>query len=262
MGMLDRIKRKQFDGFKDFVESMEITDGAKRQHIFMTGVLEDPVYMMWVMKNLKTFKDFLELPSDEIELVLSNQEQTMSVFAKCLHGIDDDNMKSYDKVIPRLFNSFRDELSYLKEVSSGEKESAKFYIVKCARKLQKEERINGFRWMLPPNDIFYEKQGPKEGEVKIFFESGVLAAEGQVQKSRRCGSWKHYYDTGKVLGQGDYTDGLKDGFWQFFYVNSNPKSEGKYKSDLKQGVWKEWDRNGDCMSSNYTDGVKDEKKEK
>lgn len=259
MGMLDRIKRKQFDGFKDFVQNMELTEGVKRQHIFMTGVLEDPVYMMYVMKNLKTFKDFLELPSDEIEAVLDTQEQMMMIFAKSLYGIDDDSLRSYEKVIPRHFGRLRDEISYLKEVVPHEQEGAKSFIVKVVRKLQKDERINGFRWMLPPNDIFYEKQGPKEGEVKIYFESGVLAAEGQVQKGKRIGTWRHFYDSGKLLAQGDYMDGLKDGFWQFFYGTGSLKSEGKYKADLKQGAWKEWDRQGDIQMSNFVDGVKAEK---
>lgn len=259
MGMLDRIKRKQFEGFKDFVQSMEITEGSKRQHIFITGVLEDPIYMMYVMKNLKTFKDFLELPSEEIEKVLDTQEQMMMIFAKSLFGIDDDSLRSYEKVIPRHFSKLRDEISYLKEVSALEQEGAKSFIVKVVRKLQKEERINGFRWMLPPNDIFYEKHGPKEGEVKIYFESGVLAAEGQVQKGRRIGTWKHFYDSGKLLAQGDYEDGLKDGFWQFFYSTGSLKSEGKYKLDLKQGPWKEWDRKGEVSMFNYLDGVKEEK---
>ncbi len=259
MGMLDRIKRKQFDGFKDFVQNMELTESAKRQHIFMTGVLEDPVYMMYVMKNLKAFKDFLELPSDEIEAVLDTQEQMMMIFAKSLFGIDEDSIRSYEKIIPRHFGKLRDEISYLKEVPSAEQEGAKLFLVKVVRKLQKEERINGFRWMLPPNDIFYEKQGPKEGEIKIYFESGVLAAEGQVQKGRRIGTWRHFYDSGKLLAQGDYADGLKDGFWQFFYGAGSLKSEGKYKLDLKQGGWKEWDRQGEIQMFNYVDGVKEEK---
>ncbi len=260
MGMLDRIKRKQFDGFKDFVQSMEMTEGMKRQHIFITGVLEDPVYMMYVMKNLKTFKDFLELPSDEIEAVLDTQEQMMMmIFAKSLFGIDDEGLRTYEKVIPRHFNKLRDEISYLSEVAPAEQEGAKSFVLKVVRKLQKEERINGFRWMLPPNDIFYEKQGPKEGEVKIFFETGVLAAEGQVLKGRRIGTWRHFYDTGKLLAQGDYDDGLKDGFWQFFYGTGALKSEGKYKADLKQGRWKECDRKGEETTYEYADGVKVEK---
>ena len=259
MGMLDRIKRKQFDGFKDFVQNMEITEGTKRQHIFMTGVLEDPIFMMWVMKNLKGFKDFSELPSDEMEAVLDSQDQMVAIFAKCLYGIDEDTLRSYDRVIPRHFIRLRDELSYLTTVSPGEQASARYFVVKVVRRLQKEERINGFRWMLPPNDIFYEKQGPKEGEIKIYFESGVLAAEGQVQKSRRIGTWKHFYDTGKLLAQGDYLDGLKEGFWQFYYSNGAQKSEGRYKADLKQGHWREWDKAGEAVSSNFVDGVKSTK---
>jgi hypothetical protein len=59
--MLDRIKKKQADGFKEFVSSMETTGSPMRGQILTAGLMEDPIYMTYVMKNLKTFNDFLQL---------------------------------------------------------------------------------------------------------------------------------------------------------------------------------------------------------
>lgn len=254
--MLDRIKRHQFAGFKEFVQNMEITGAQKRQQIFMAGVLEDPLFMAHVMKNIKTFDDFLNLPSDEIDAVLSHQEQVMSIFAKCMFGEPTEKLIALESTIPRLLSRFKDELSYLNEVTPSEREGARYYIVKLARKFQTEERINGFQWKLPNQDIFYPKTF-KDGKNQIFFESGTLAAEGEYFKGKRVGYWRHNYDSGKILAEGDYdSSGLKSGVWVFYYGSGSLKSQGKYKEDLKHGTWKEWDRNGAVIEVEYSEGVK------
>lgn len=253
--MLDRIKKRQFAGFKEFVQNMEITGGLTRQQIFMAGVLEDPIFMSYVMKNIRTFDDFLNLSSDDIDTVLMLQEQMMGIFAKCMFGLSEEKILSLESVIPRHMSKFKDELSYIKEVSSSEKESARYYIVKTARKLQMDERIQGFTWSLPPMDLFYPKTF-KEGKNQIFFESGVLAAEGEIVKGRRSGFWKHFYDSGKLLAEGEYLDGLKTGVWVFYFGNGSIKSQGKYRQDLRQGLWKEWDRSGIESENEYDEGIK------
>jgi hypothetical protein len=255
MGMLDRIKKRQIDGFKEFVINMETTGAQSRAQIFTAGVLEDPVFMSYVMKNIRTFDDFLELSSEDIDMVLMSQEQMLGLFAKSLFGSDEAQIMSLEATIPRLMYRFKDEISYLKEVSPAEREGAKFYIMKVARKFQMDEKIQGFPWKLPPQDIYYPKQF-KEGPAKIYFESGVVAAEGSYLKAKRMGFWRHNYDTGNILAEGDYFNGLKAGVWVFYYSNGNIKAQGKYKTDLKHGIWKEWDRNGSLNEVDYHEGVK------
>jgi hypothetical protein len=257
MGMLDRIKKRQIEGFKEFVINMETTGVATRVQIFTAGVLEDPVFMSYVMKNIRTFDDFLTMDSDDIDSVLTSQDQTMTLFAKCMFGSDEATLMSLETIIPRLLSKFKDELSYLKDVPAKEKEGAKFYIMKLVRKFQMEEKIHGFSWKLPPQDVFYPKQY-KDGQVKILFENNVVAAEGNYLKGRRIGFWRHNYDMGNILAEGDYSDGLKTGVWVFYYSNGNLKSQGKYKVDLKHGTWKEWDRSGVLTEIEYNEGVKKE----
>jgi hypothetical protein len=259
MGMLDRIKRRHFEGFKEFVLNMETTGSATRQQILIAGVLEDPVFMSYVMKNLKTFDDFLNLPSDEIDRVLMHQEQLLGVFAKCLFGLPEEKITDVSNGIPKFSSKLKDEMSYLKDVTSAEKEGAKYYILKVVRKLQMQETIHGFKWDLPPQDLFHARV-VKDGKSQIFFESGVLAAEGDVVKGKRNSFWKHFYDTGKLMAEGEYVDGFKSGVWVYYYPNSNIKSQGRYRADLKQGLWKEWDRNNVQSQAEYNEGVKKETK--
>ncbi len=253
--MLERIKRKQFDGFKDFVQSLEITTGVARQQIFTAGILEDPLYMSWIIKNLKTFEDFMNLPSGEIDAVLSHQRQMIGVFVKCFWGEAPEKITSLETLTPKFMSEIKDELSYLASVTPAEKEGAKNYMIKTTRKLMNDEFINGFRWSLPPMEVFYPPS-LKNGLNEILFESGIVAAKGTIEAGKRVGLWQHYYDNGSLLAFGDYYNGLKVGEWTFNFPNGKTKGQGKYLADEKQGLWKEWDRSGELHEVVYSLGAR------
>lgn len=253
--MLDRIKKKQIEGFKEFVINMDTTGTEKRVQIFTAGVLEDPLFMNYVMKNIKTFQDLLELDSDDLDKLVLSQEQILTLFAKSLYSSKELETFSIEANLPHLTSRFRDELSYIKELSPKEQDGARIYILKLARKMQMEEKIKGFSWVLPPQDIYYPKTY-KDGPLKILFENENIALEGEIKKGRRAGVWKHYYDNGKLLAEGDYQDGIKAGEWKFYYGNGELKSQGKYRDDSKNGSWQEWDRSGNCVEVDYIDGIR------
>jgi hypothetical protein len=256
MSMLERIKKKQWDGFKDFVESMEVTSAGPRSYILLNGILEDPRFMSWVTKNLRSFRDFLELPSDEIEQVVATNESMVKVVAKALERTDAESLQQYAAVFPKVFGKLRDEAALLQQVSPTERESAQFFLLKTARKLQRQESIQGFRWQLPPPEMFLEKPPSKNGVVQIFFDAGNLAAEGELLKGKRIGKWHHFYDNGKLLAEGEYLAGLKTGPWSFYFGNGQPRSQGKFKEDVRQGEWLEWDRAGHSVVVTWKDGKK------
>lgn len=253
--MLDRIKKKQISGFKDFVINIETASVEKRTQIFTTGVLEDPIYMNYVIQNVRSFKDLLALDDDDLSKLLLSQEQIFTLFAKSLFSSKELETYSFQTALPHLASRFKDEMSYIERVTPLEQEGARIYLLKLARKLQMEERIHGFKWALPPQEIYFPKV-PKDGNQKILFVSGALAAEGEIFKGKRTGVWKHYFNSGKVLAQGDYLEGLKAGEWTFYYPSGEPKSQGMYKSDSKAGRWKEWDHQGNVSEVSYIEGIK------
>jgi len=255
MGMLTRIKKRQFDGFKEFVQNLETTGAQSRSQIFITGLLEDPLYMSWVTKNIKTIDDFLQMPSDEISMVVGLNDQMVSIFAKSLFGRSPEFYQSLDKVIPKFYGRLKEELSYFTQVQSAEKESASYYLIKATRKLQNEESISGFGWRLPSIDLFNSRPS-KDGDEKIYFDNGVLAAEGESFRGKRTNNWKHYYETGQLLAEGEWFDGLKIGPWRFYYSNGKLKSEGRFKLDLKSGFWIEYDRQGMATEQEFREGVR------
>lgn len=253
--MLERIKRKQLDGFMEFVENMETTGATKRLQIMTAGILEDPIFMSWVMKNMKTFDDFLTLPADDLEFVLGFHPQIITILAKSLFEYPQEKKDDLTNSVAKYASQIRDELSYLKEVSPQEKDSSKYFMIKSVRKLQHEEVIQGFGWKLPPMDIFYPKSY-SDGRTQIFFESSILAASGDMLKNKREGLWEHYYDNGKLLARGTYSDGFKHGEWEFYYSNGKPRAKGLYFKDERGEMWQEWDRNGVQTESLYREGVK------
>lgn len=253
--MLDRIKKRQFVGFKEFVLNMETSGHLSRQQILMTGILEDPVFMTYVMKNVRTFDDFVNLPSDEIDTIIKTQDQIVGVLAKCFFGCPPNEIAAFESMIPKHVSRFKDELSYLKEVTPSEKEGAKYFILKLVRKLQMQETIQGFAWRLPSQDVFHPKTF-KDGKTEIYFESSILAAEGDILRGKRVNDWKHFYDSGKLMAKGEYEDGLKVGVWVFYFGNGSIKAQGSYKLDLKHGIWKDWDRAGVLTETEFIEGAK------
>ncbi len=254
MGMLERIKKKQIPGFKEFVQNLETSRSGVREQIAFSGMLEDPLYMSWVRENLVSFEDFFSLPSDDMILVLNHQEQVLQVFAKSLFN-QEKRIQELALAIPKLIGKLKDELSYLKEVSSHDQESAKLFILKLTRKLQEEEKIQGFRWSLPPAALFHPL-ALKDGPSETVFRSGSLALKGDIFKGKRKGKWQHFYESGGLLGEGEYDQGMKLGEWTFYGPKGNLKAQGNYKLDEKDGLWKEWDKKGVVEEFEYQEGVR------
>jgi hypothetical protein len=211
--------------------------------------------MEYVIKNIKTFDDLLKLEIQEIEAVLSSNEQVVPVFVKCFPSSHKDKIISLAGLIPRFQSKLKDELSYLGELSPQEIEGSRFYILKILRKLQHQGLISGFRWELPPEDIYFSKQF-SDGIHNVFFLSGNLACSGEYLKGKRISFWKHNYDNGLLYAEGNYNEGLKTGVWNLYYTNGNKKASGKYRDDLKHGCWKEWDRHGVESEVEYDQGKK------
>lgn len=252
--MLERIKKRQYEGFKEFVQNLETSPRNTRQQILLIGTLEDPLFMQSVMKNIKNFENFLELPSAEIVDVIQAQEQFINLFAKAIYGEQSLLMK-LDELIPRYASKIREELSYMGGVTAMEKEGARFHFIKKARALGAEEKIHGFSWHLPDVSIFHVGN-LDDGRLEIKFENGILAAEGDIFRGQRTGEWSHYYDSGKLLAQGRYVLGLKQGEWKFYYPNGSLKALGRFVEDLRHGQWKEWDRNNEVKEMYYEEGVR------
>jgi hypothetical protein len=250
---LDRHKKNKFEGFKNFVETLEGTPAATRTVIFLNGLLEDPNYMMWAMRNVKTFKDYLDLPSDEVEACFKANPNSAKFVAKLLFKTPE--LETAESIFRRQFSQIKEELEATGEVTDLEREASLISLLKTVRKLSKDGRVNGFKWTLPDEAIFFDKS-PREGKHQINYENGVLAAKGEMLKGKRQGKWEHFFETGKILARGDYDLGLKSGDWEIYYSTEKIRSSGKYRQDVRHGTWKEFSRDGNETVIEYVEGKK------
>ncbi len=58
MDILSKHKKNNSEGFKNFVVHLEAMHIQTRKNIIQTSLLEDPVYMHWILKNIVTFNIF------------------------------------------------------------------------------------------------------------------------------------------------------------------------------------------------------------
>jgi hypothetical protein len=245
MGILRRIKKKEFEGFKDFVKSLETTAHSKRLNIIEAGILEDPVYMMYVFKNMTTPNEVIELVNDSIDMFVKSMPNAINTLAKAFYKTDKVDF-ILNEVLPKgLAKDFEEELGLITELRQSEKDAAGYLLIQTYRDLQAQEYIYGKAWDFPPNNILKDDPNNRpEGHTVISFENGQTAAEGDMVKGRREGTWVHYYENGVIMARGNWREGLKEGEWTFWHANGKKKSQGVYKEDVKDGTWHNFDRNG------------------
>jgi hypothetical protein len=254
MSMLDRIKKRYQDGFKEFVLSLEASSSKVRGQIFLTGLLEDPVFMGHVVKNIKSFDDIISMGPEDLGVIISEDRQLIGVLATCLSN-SQTKIQSFEQRHPVLAPLVKEELSLMKSASPSEIEQAQQFFIKLTRKFQTQGKIKGFDWFLPPQEVYVSRR-VSDGPVKIEFENGATAALGFHVKGKREGMWYHYYETGALLAVGNYSKGLKEGEWKFFYSSGKLKGVGEFRSDVRDGLWIDWDRSGKHTESTYENGTK------
>lgn len=81
--------------------------------------------------------------------------------------------------------------------------------------------------------------------AKIFNETGILYAEGIIEKDGEMkGEWKYFDSKGNVISKGGYVDNKKYGEWNFFYPSGNLQQAGSYNGGKKTGKWIWYYENG------------------
>jgi hypothetical protein len=242
--ILKRIKRKEYDGFKDFVRSLETTAHSKRVEIIQAAILEDPVYMTYIFKNMTTANEVIELVADSIDVVVKNMPNAISTLAKAFYKSDKIDYIMNEVLTAGMAKDFEEELGLITELKVAERDAAQYLLVKTYRDLQEQEYIYGKSWDFPPGHLVKEDGARQEGHVVIEFENGQTAAEGDFMKGNREGTWVHYYENGVIMARGNWKSGMKEGEWTFWHANGKKKAQGIYREDVKEGTWQYFDRNG------------------
>lgn len=257
MGMLTRLKRRELEGFKEFVCNLETTPESRRKEILQLAALEDPLYTSWVIKNITTINSILKLSSDQIDKVLKTIPNGINALAKAFYNSEQIPFIKEQVLSRYMLSDFEEYLVAISALKKSEQEGSQFLILKVVRELQRKGEIEGPFWSLPPIDLMNEeKMTSFNGEVEIKFDNGAVAAKGTMLKSQRHGIWEHYFESAQIMARGFYRAGLKNGNWEFWYLNGKVKAKGAFKDDNKHGEWHEYDQTGTETLVKYEQGKK------
>ncbi|MCB9062613.1 MAG: hypothetical protein H6622_13905 [Halobacteriovoraceae bacterium] len=258
MGILSKHKKNGEVGLKKFVKNLETTPYDKFKDIMQRGILEDPMYMVWIYHNLISFRFLFKLNESDFDKVveaLPNSVQTCA-FAFFQTHYESDFLNQASEKIKREWKEFTENIN----INIAQMRTARTKILETIRKLQDDAVITPFNWHIPPKEILNGDSMsslPKEGIVTMYYqETKTLALQGEMRSKQRHGIWKHYYPTGNLMVEGLYELGEKVGPWVFYYGNGGKLAEGDYSENLKQGTWMEYDREGHAQQVSYERGKK------
>ncbi len=88
--------------------------------------------------------------------------------------------------------------------------------------------------------------GKREGEHRVWYESGQLQHVATYEDDLRQGWAKSHHRNGRVSQTGRYLDGYRHGDWQAWYESGSPKSQGSYvRRQVREGPWLFWNIRGE-----------------
>ena len=90
----------------------------------------------------------------------------------------------------------------------------------------------------------------KKSKAKIFYQNGVLWAEGNFIESVKDSIWNYYsyYDKTLKLKE-NYIKGVKEGISKKYYMNGVVAEELEWKNNQKHGKWFQYFQNGNIKIS-------------
>ncbi len=253
--MLSRHKKKGYDGFKYFVGFLETLSSEKRREIVEDAILEDPVYMIWILKNMINMNYLSSMDSKSIESFFTNCPNVLEAIAKSIisHPLKDTIITHF--VPASLKKELLDLMEIFKNIPKGSQDAAQFFILERVRSLQSKGIIEEFNWKLPGPDIAFEPHNKiQNGQFELRYENGTIALSGQITLTKREGAWLHNYSNGQLMAEGGYKKGLRDGVWTFYTTDGTLKSKGKFQEDRKNGIWQEKNYQGNMIEVSYNKG--------
>jgi antitoxin component YwqK of YwqJK toxin-antitoxin module len=89
------------------------------------------------------------------------------------------------------------------------------------------------------------EDGVRNGEWKLYFNTGELKAEGKYVDGIKVGKWTYYHKNGKVEQTGVYDkQGRPRGEWVWYYPSGNILREEAYLDGLLDGLTSEYSEEG------------------
>ena len=256
MGILKKHQSKGVKGFKNFVRNLVGMNTKKRTEILELTSLEDPVYSLWILKNLYDINILFDLAAGHFPEIYAKFGRKLDIFVKAFHGTNEEEKFLEEILEPTLHAAYKDEVEYsAKEVTPGVTHTARVMILDKIHELQDQDIISDLKWELPSKPILMGiTNHPKSGPYEYYYEEGMVALKGSYEDKLREGEWVHYYPGNKIMAHGYYHQDEKCDEWVFYYPSGQKKAEGNYKENLRDGEWTHWDQQGNETKVTYKRG--------
>lgn len=233
--------------------NLENSPLSTRQNIIQMAILEDPVYMRWVLMNLIEFDYIFTIGQDDFERVVDTIPNNTKVMALAfyLSPLED---RFLEELIPEKYKQrYGEEVDYLSDFTLEQHQMARRQILHKMRQLQRSTVIREFEWQMPSGDIAsgLHIKIPAKGPFELFYEDGKLALSGQFENKLREGMWQHYYSNGQMIAEGIYISEEKEGDWTFYKEDGSLMAQGAYHQDSRTGDWTIYDANGESKVLNF-----------
>ena len=99
------------------------------------------------------------------------------------------------------------------------------------------------------------KDGKKEGERILYYESGQLKDKINYKDGALEGERLEYFENGQLKEKVIYKDGKKEGEGLWYYENGQLEEKVNYKEGVKNGEWLNYYDNGQLVRTRiYKDG--------
>jgi len=255
MEMFHKHKKKDIDGFREFVLFFEQLSVAKQELILDVGILEDPLYLSWITRNMLTFLSLFELDQNDFNKIIPLIPNKFITLAKAFYKKTPEETELLARFPQTWIKQYKEEFELLKDMRINMQENSQALIIQSIRKHIKLIDYKKLSWKIPPIEIVTLQRNPlKDGTYEICYDNGNLAMAGDLEKYRRHGYWEFYFEDGNIATQGVYNQGLKEGSWSFYNKNCALKACGQFHQDHKEGPWEEWNREGIKKNKKYHRG--------
>ena len=102
-----------------------------------------------------------------------------------------------------------------------------------------------------------EANGLREGEWKLFYNTGELFGEGAYVEGVREGPWRFYNRDGSLAQEGNYRSGLHHGDWIWYYPSGDIHRKESFRKGKEDGLFQEWNADGELLlEGDYVDGAR------
>ena len=102
-----------------------------------------------------------------------------------------------------------------------------------------------------------EPDGDREGEWKLFYDTGELFGTGSYLDGLRSGAWKFFNPDSTLAQEGNYLEGKFHGPWTWYYPDGSIHRQEAYRNGLEDGFFQEWGESGaEILQGEFIDGEK------